>query len=80
MIFNGLAKSDLVVFNALNECDLSEPVPISKIILLTCYSDFTVRQALNRLIDYQIITRYRAGRGHPYTYRIRRNGYVIFDT
>jgi RIO-like serine/threonine protein kinase len=80
MIFNGLAKSDLVVFNALNECDLSKPVPVSKLIRLTCYEERAIRRALTRLVDYQIITRHRAGRGYPYTYQIRRNGYAVLDT
>lgn len=80
MVFNGLGKSDLVVFNALRECDLSQPLPISKIASLTSYHWCTVHKSLIRLDKYGIISRSQDGPGQPYQYEINRNSYVIFNT
>lgn len=79
MVFNGLSKSDLVVFNALNECDLAEPLPISTLARLTCYHARTIGTTLQRLEEMGIITRHRASLGQPYTYNIKKNGYVVFN-
>ena len=79
MIFNGLTKSDLVIFNALIECDLSRPVSYGDLAALTCYHPETVRQALARLVDYRLITRRRERPGHPYRYTIRENSYYAFS-
>ena len=68
MIFNGLTKSDLIVFNALNQCDLSKPVPVSQLADMTCYHPNTIQEALRRLEEYVIIQRYRKGPGRPYRY------------
>ena len=79
MVFNGLGKSDLVVFNALRECDLTQPLPTSVIARLTSYHIETVRRALLRLDQYGIIARRRDSSGRPYQYSIKLNGYVIFN-
>jgi predicted transcriptional regulator len=80
MVYNGLTKSDLIVFNVLNDSDLSEPIPISRIAMLSSYHYNTVYQALLRLLEYEIITRHRSRRGRPYQYKISGNGYAILDT
>lgn len=80
MVFNGLTKSDLVVFNALLESDLSKPVPISELSRLTCYHSKTISRALDRLVGYDVITRWREDNAKPYQYHIRENGYVVLDT
>lgn len=77
MIFNGLTKSDLVVFNALRECDLSEPLSYGDLAALTCYHPETVRQALARLIKYRLVSRRQERPGHPYRYTIREDGYAF---
>lgn len=77
MIFNGLTKSDLVVFNALVQCDLSRPISYGDLAALTCYHPETVRQALSRLVEYRMVTRRREGAGRPYRYTIRENGYAF---
>lgn len=80
MVFNGLSGSDLVVFNALHESDLSKPLPISEIERLTNYHYHTIQRALKRLVDdYQIVVRHE-GRGKPYSYSIRDNSYVVFNS
>lgn len=79
MVFNGLRHTDLVVFNALLECDLSESLPISQIARLTSYHPNTIQIVLQRLDQHGIINRKRDSRGQPYQYEINRNGYVIFN-
>jgi predicted transcriptional regulator len=71
MVFNGLQRSDLIVFNGLLECDLSNPVPISELERLTCLHYNTIRLALMRLNDYQMIIRERERRGQAYKYNIK---------
>jgi predicted transcriptional regulator len=80
MIYNGLTKSDLVVFNVLSDSDLTKPLPISKIAILSSYHYKTVYRALRRLNKYGIISRHRAAEGQPYRYNIKRNGYAVLDT
>jgi predicted transcriptional regulator len=79
MVFNGLTKSDLIIFNALLKIDLSQPVPISDLASITCYHPKTVKSALKRLSDYQIIDRQREP-GQPYQYQIRKDSYAVLDT
>jgi len=79
MVFNGLSKSDLVVFNALLAADLSKPVSIGRLAALACYHPNTVYNALNRLRDYGIIERRRDNVGQPYHYQIRKDSYVLLD-
>ena len=79
MVFNGLSKSDLVVFNALLEADLSKPVSIGRLAALACYHPDTVRYALRRLSEHKIIQRERRRPGQPYRYQIRKDSYVLLD-
>ena len=79
MVFNGLSKSDLVVFNALLEADLSEPVSIGRLAAVSCYHPHTVKRALQRLSEYDIVRRERRRRGQPYRYQIRKDSYAILD-
>ena len=71
MVFNGLQRSDLIVFNGLLECDLSNPVPASEIERRTCLHRNTIYMALKRLHDYQMITRKRDRVGQAYQYKIK---------
>lgn len=79
MIYNGLAKSDLIIFNVLKDSDLSNPLPISRIAILANYHYRTVITSLQRLEKYGIIVRQRKSLGQPYKYRINGNNYVVFD-
>jgi predicted transcriptional regulator len=79
MVYNGLAKSDLIVFNILKDSDLSKPLPISRIAMLANYHYDTVRLALQRLETYEIVIRQRKLRGQPYRYSIKGNNYALLD-
>jgi predicted transcriptional regulator len=80
MVFNGLSKSDLIVFNALLESDLSQPVSSSDLAKITCYHQETVKRALKRLTEYQVIRRKRARQGQPYHYAVDKDNYALLDT
>jgi len=71
--FNGLAGSDLVVFNALKTQPLPGPVPVSKLEFLTGYARSTVIEATYRLTEYGMVDRERDRPGLPYTYAIKDN-------
>jgi len=79
MVFNGLSKSDLVVFNALLAADLSKPVSIGRLAARACYHPDTVKRALQRLSEYNIIHRERRHPGQPYRYQIRKDSYAVLD-
>ena len=70
MIFNGLSKSDLVVYNALADMLNGKPRPISagQVACKTGYSNKTVRVALARLVDWELVDRTPTGPGQPYEY------------
>ena len=72
MIFNGLSKSDLVVYNALVDLLNVHQLPINARLLAdqTCYSERTIYSVLNRLVDWKMVRRRREKTGVPYEYRI----------
>lgn len=73
MIFNGLSKSDLVVYNAL--ADMLSTTPRRKISAVqvankTGYTENTVRIALKRLADWEMVDRDQPAPGTPYEYKL----------
>ncbi len=73
MIFNGLSKSDLVIYNAL--CDLLQldpqrPISSYELAQQCSYHQNTVKAALGRLVGWQIVARRRERPGQPYEYKI----------
>jgi predicted transcriptional regulator len=80
MVFNGLTKSDLIVYNALLDLDLPGPVRSSEIARITCYHQWTVKEALKRLDEYGVITRNRERPGQPYTIALESENHALLDT
>lgn len=72
MIFNGLSKSDLVVYNALADMLNTKPRQISagQIANKTGYSDRTVKASLKRLVEWEMVDREQSVPGTPYEYRL----------
>jgi len=71
MVFNGLKGADLVVYNALREQDLPGKVSTTDLSFITGYAARTIIRVLERLEAYDMITRRRDRRGHPYTIEIK---------
>ena len=73
MIFNGLNKSDLVVYNALADMlrgKPSRPISQRQISNKTGYSYNTVRFSLKRLVEWELVDRTPTNPGAPYEYRL----------
>jgi len=72
MIFNGLSKSDLVVYNALADMLNGKPRQISavQIATKTGYSHVTVRNSIKRLVSWDLIGRTTTAPGQPYEYEL----------
>lgn len=73
MIFNGLSKSDLVVYNALADMLSIAPrrqISTGQVAAKTGYSENTVRHALKRLYDWEMVDRQQPNPGTPYEYQL----------
>jgi len=73
MIFNGLSKSDLVIYNALADMlqiDPSGQISISRLADKSQYDERTVMRSLRRLVDWRMINRRRDKNGVPYQYHL----------
>jgi hypothetical protein len=69
MVFNGLEKSELVIFNALKELQ-RKSFHVETIETLTGYSRFTIMAALRNLQEKQYIFYYKNSRFGPYFFEI----------
>lgn len=73
MIFNGLSKSDLVVYNALADMLNGKPrrqISAVQVAHKTGYADKTVRIALKRLVSFELVDRTPTAPGQPYEYEL----------
>lgn len=73
MIFNGLSKSDLVVYNALADMLSMSPrrqISNGQIANKTGYNERTVRLSLKRLEVWELVDRDQPAPGTPYEYRL----------
>lgn len=70
IVFNGLKHSDLIIFNVLSPYDEWTPMSITQMANMTGYCEKTIRLALQRLLEMELIERYRDKQGFIYQYRI----------
>jgi predicted transcriptional regulator len=78
MVFNGLQKSELVIYNALD--GLPRPrFYLTEIECLTGYCRDTIIEALKNLQDQGYITYHKPGRYQPYHFEIKDKARVILN-
>lgn len=71
MEFNGLEKSELVIYNALRELP-RQSFHITTLETLTGYSGATIRNALRNLQEKKHINYYKNSRFGPFYFEIKR--------
>lgn len=78
MVFNGLQKSELIIFNALVSLPRKR-FYITELQCLTGYNKNTIHNSLKNLQDNGWITYTKPAKFSPYTFEIKDNSSVVFN-
>ena len=70
MIFNGLQKAQLLIYNALKAIG-ERPISLSELGDRTGYTKRHVHNVVQELLECEVIEKKSAPRGRPHTYRVK---------